>query len=186
MRPISLILATLLLLACDDAPSKIPPQAAALQPTLALRPGIWTSKAELTPLPLKGAAWIRLLREADQPAVSPNVADQTERTNVRVAAKALVYARTGIQRYRQEVIAACKAVIGTQAALMRRSRTGQGERVDVSMLDCQVALLENLCDTMQHGSMCAMGGMTPYPVRSALNHYPQDFGIESTTAATAA
>ena len=50
----------------------------------------------------------------------------------------------------------------------------------------QVALLENLCDTMQHGSMCAMGGMTPYPVRSALTHYPQDFGIESTTAATAA
>ena len=39
---------------------------------------------------------------------------------------------------------------------------------------------------MQHGSMCAMGGMTPYPVRSALNHYPQDFGIESTTAAAAA
>jgi CoA:oxalate CoA-transferase len=35
------------------------------------------------------------------------------------------------------------AVIGTQAALMRRMRTGQGERVDVSMLDCQVALLEN-------------------------------------------
>lgn len=50
----------------------------------------------------------------------------------------------------------------------------------------QVALLENLCDTMQHGSMCAMGGMTPYPVRSALTHYPQDFGIESTTAAAAA
>ncbi len=115
MRPIGLILAALLLLACDDAPSKKPAQAAALEPTLALRPGIWTSKAELTPLPLKGAAWIRLLREADQPAVSPNVADQTERTNVRVAAKALVYARTGIQRYRQEVIAACKAVIGTQA-----------------------------------------------------------------------
>lgn len=35
------------------------------------------------------------------------------------------------------------AVIGTQAALMRRLRTGQGEHVDVSMLDCQVALLEN-------------------------------------------
>lgn len=42
----------------------------------------------------------------------------------------------------------------------------------------QVALLESLCDTMQHGSMCAMGGMTPYPVRSALKHYPADFGIE--------
>lgn len=35
------------------------------------------------------------------------------------------------------------AVIGTQAALMRRAVTGQGERVDISMLDCQVALLEN-------------------------------------------
>ena len=40
-----------------------------------------------------------------------------------------------------------------------------------------VALLESLCDTMLSGSMCAMGGMTPYPVRSALNHYPADFGI---------
>ncbi|HEY9067659.1 MAG TPA: NADH-ubiquinone oxidoreductase-F iron-sulfur binding region domain-containing protein, partial [Burkholderiaceae bacterium] len=41
----------------------------------------------------------------------------------------------------------------------------------------QVALLRDLCDTMLHGSLCAMGGMTPYPVLSALNHYPQDFGI---------
>ncbi len=40
-----------------------------------------------------------------------------------------------------------------------------------------VALLESLCDTMFSGSMCAMGGMTPYPVRSALHHYPADFGI---------
>jgi len=41
----------------------------------------------------------------------------------------------------------------------------------------QVKLLRDLCDTMVHGSLCAMGGMTPYPVVSALNHYPQDFGI---------
>jgi formate dehydrogenase iron-sulfur subunit len=41
----------------------------------------------------------------------------------------------------------------------------------------QVALLRDLCDTMLHGSLCAMGGMTPYPVLSALNHYPQDFGL---------
>lgn len=46
-----------------------------------------------------------------------------------------------------------------------------------------VALLESLCDTMVNGSMCAMGGMTPYPVRSALIHYPRDFGIESAAAA---
>ena len=39
----------------------------------------------------------------------------------------------------------------------------------------QVTLLRELCDTMLHGSLCAMGGMTPYPVLSALDHYPQDF-----------
>lgn len=43
----------------------------------------------------------------------------------------------------------------------------------------QVALLRDLCDTMVHGSLCAMGGMTPYPVLSALNHYPQDFGLQA-------
>jgi formate dehydrogenase iron-sulfur subunit len=40
----------------------------------------------------------------------------------------------------------------------------------------QVVLLRDLCDTMLYGSLCAMGGMTPYPVLSALNHFPQDFG----------
>ncbi|MES2739792.1 MAG: NADH-quinone oxidoreductase subunit NuoF [Pseudomonadota bacterium] len=39
-----------------------------------------------------------------------------------------------------------------------------------------IVLLRDLCDTMLHGSLCAMGGMTPYPVLSALNHFPQDFG----------
>jgi formate dehydrogenase iron-sulfur subunit len=40
-------------------------------------------------------------------------------------------------------------------------------------------LLESLCDTMQYGSLCAMGGMTPYPVASALRHFPEDFGLKS-------
>ena len=44
----------------------------------------------------------------------------------------------------------------------------------------QVHLLRDLCNTMLHGSLCAMGGMTPYPVLSALNHYPADFGLAST------
>jgi len=42
-----------------------------------------------------------------------------------------------------------------------------------------VKLLRDLCDTMLHGSLCAMGGMTPYPVLSALNHYPEDFGLSA-------
>ena len=49
----------------------------------------------------------------------------------------------------------------------------------------QVHLLRDLCDTMVHGSLCAMGGMTPYPVLSALDHYPQDFGLDPAGAAAA-
>jgi formate dehydrogenase iron-sulfur subunit len=43
--------------------------------------------------------------------------------------------------------------------------------------DQQVTLLRDLCETMVGGSLCAMGGMTPFPVLSALNHYPADFGL---------
>mgnify|MGYP001827820119 FL=1 len=37
-------------------------------------------------------------------------------------------------------------------------------------------VLDDLCDTMDKGSLCAMGGLTPMPVRSALKHFPGDFG----------
>ncbi len=47
----------------------------------------------------------------------------------------------------------------------------------------QVTLLRDLCDTMLGGSLCAMGGMTPYPVLSALNHYPADFGLAPSAVA---
>lgn len=40
-------------------------------------------------------------------------------------------------------------------------------------------LLHDLCDTMELGSLCAMGGMTPFPVRSALTHFPDDFAAEA-------
>ena len=36
-------------------------------------------------------------------------------------------------------------------------------------------LLSELCDTMETSSLCAMGGLTPYPVRSALLHFSEDF-----------
>lgn len=41
--------------------------------------------------------------------------------------------------------------------------------------DANIALLRDLCDTMVDGSLCAMGGMTPFPVLSALNHFPEQF-----------
>jgi formate dehydrogenase iron-sulfur subunit len=49
----------------------------------------------------------------------------------------------------------------------------------------QVQLLRDLCDTMVHGSLCAMGGMTPFPVLSALDHFPQDFGLRAPERETA-
>jgi formate dehydrogenase iron-sulfur subunit len=45
--------------------------------------------------------------------------------------------------------------------------------------DKNVRLLRDLGDTMLNGSLCALGGMTPYPVLSALNHFPEDFGLVS-------
>jgi formate dehydrogenase iron-sulfur subunit len=39
----------------------------------------------------------------------------------------------------------------------------------------QEKLLRDLCDTMTYGSLCALGGLTPYPVLSAINHFPEDF-----------
>ncbi len=38
-----------------------------------------------------------------------------------------------------------------------------------------LALVEDLCDTMKFGSLCALGGFTPYPVLSAITHFPEDF-----------
>ena len=48
-----------------------------------------------------------------------------------------------------------------------------------------VHLLRDLCSTMVNGSLCAMGGMTPFPVLSALNHYPKDFGVQEDQKAKA-
>ncbi|WP_421725321.1 formate dehydrogenase beta subunit [Bauldia sp.] len=41
-----------------------------------------------------------------------------------------------------------------------------------------IMVLEDLCETMKYGSLCALGGFTPYPVMSALRHFPEDFGLE--------
>jgi formate dehydrogenase iron-sulfur subunit len=41
--------------------------------------------------------------------------------------------------------------------------------------DKNFTLLRDLCETMRYGSLCALGGLTPDPVRSALEHFPEDF-----------
>ena len=42
-------------------------------------------------------------------------------------------------------------------------------------VDANIALIEDLCETMKEGSLCAMGGLTPQPVLAAMKHFPEDF-----------
>ncbi|GGO32258.1 formate dehydrogenase subunit beta [Gemmobacter aquaticus] len=46
-----------------------------------------------------------------------------------------------------------------------------------------IPLLTDLCETMKAGSLCALGGFTPYPVMSALTHFPDDFTATQKEAA---
>ena len=55
-----------------------------------------------------------------------------------------------------------------QTAAHEKARANGGRAADV-------ALIEELCETMAEGSLCGLGGLTPFPVRSALRHFPEDF-----------
>lgn len=61
--------------------------------------------------------------------------------------------------------------IGSVRGVEVIDRIGKGENRKENMV-----LLRDLCDTMESASLCAMGGMTPLPVLSALQHFPEDFG----------
>ena len=47
--------------------------------------------------------------------------------------------------------------------------------LDDAGLAAEIALLEDLCSTLRQGSLCALGGFVPFPVMSALTHFPEDF-----------
>ena len=56
----------------------------------------------------------------------------------------------------------------------------RGERAEANL-----ALIEDLCQTLKFGSLCALGGFTPYPVMSAIKHFPEDFSRPRLAAAAA-
>ena len=62
--------------------------------------------------------------------------------------------------------------IGSARGVETVDRIRRGENREAN-----VAVLEDLCNTMKFGSLCALGGFTPYPVMSALTHFPEDFGM---------
>ena len=70
--------------------------------------------------------------------------------------------------------------IGSTRGVEVIDRIRQGEQRQAN-----VELLRDLCETMLHGSLCALGGMTPFPVRSALEHFPDDFGVTAKAARAA-
>ena len=59
--------------------------------------------------------------------------------------------------------------------LERRPKPTEAEKAALARA-ANIAVLEDLCDTMKLGSLCALGGFTPYPVMSALDHFLEDFG----------
>ena len=52
--------------------------------------------------------------------------------------------------------------------------------------ESNLELLEDLCQTMTDGSLCAMGGLTPMPVMSAVKFFPEDFGMKKSKIKLAA
>jgi formate dehydrogenase iron-sulfur subunit len=60
--------------------------------------------------------------------------------------------------------------IGSTRGVEVLDKIAAGQRVAAN-----TALIEDLCNTLKFGSLCALGGFTPYPVLSALNYFPEDF-----------
>ncbi len=87
------------------------PAAPTTPPTLTLpTKGIWISSAELAKIPTTGLAWDTLKATADSDPGAPTLFDQESKANTTVLAKALVFARTGEQHYRTEVVDALKVI----------------------------------------------------------------------------
>jgi formate dehydrogenase iron-sulfur subunit len=70
--------------------------------------------------------------------------------------------------------------LGSVRGMETMDRIIRGERRDANL-----ALIEDLCQTLKFGSLCALGGFTPYPVMSAIKHFPEDFNRPPIAAAAA-
>lgn len=73
--------------------------------------GIWTSREELQVLPMHGPAWDAVWAAAHQEMSRPDVGDKDDRTNTRVLAAAIVYARTDQARFRENVVQAIEHLV---------------------------------------------------------------------------
>lgn len=65
--------------------------------------------------------------------------------------------------------------IGAVRGVETIDRIGRGD-------PAAIPILTDLCETMKDGSLCALGGFTPFPVMSALTHFPDDFATAKEAA----
>ena len=114
---------------------------------------------------VRHAVRLRSLRRARRPA-RPRRRRRVRRHGGHGGAGAL---RHGVLRHRK--LRQVHALPHRLDARRRGHRQDRGRRRAATNL----ALVEDLCETMKFGSLCALGGFTPYPVMSALNHFPEDF-----------
>ncbi len=70
----------------------------------------------------------------------------------------------------------CRVGAVRGAETMNKIRRGENA-------EANKALVTDLCATMKFGSLCALGGFTPYPVLSAMKHFPEDFTMVHATEA---
>ncbi|WP_051218991.1 alginate lyase family protein [Oceanobacter kriegii] len=75
---------------------------------------LWIDADELNSLPTSGTAWENMLEAAEEKTRGGNLADQDDQTNTNVLAKALIYARTGDEDIRKDVIKSVMNIRGSE------------------------------------------------------------------------
>ena len=114
-------------------------------------PGIWISAAELAELPTNGAPWQSLKEDANTYWGVPNISDQEDKADIYAMSKALVYARTGIESYRTEVVTACLQAMGTEEGgrTLALSRNLVGFIIAADLVELHPDNDDNFCEWLR-------------------------------------
>lgn len=97
----------------SPTPTDIPEVSVTPGPTIPAGDGLWVSQSVIDNLP-ENDAWLDIIGIADEPTGVASICDQTQTHDVRMVAKALVFAKNGQESYRQDVREGLEAAIGTE------------------------------------------------------------------------
>ncbi len=104
--------------------------------------GIWISREEVRALPTSGQAWTALKKAADEPLAVARIGERNDNVDVQVMAKALVFVRTGEERYRNEVLSGLTQAMGSedQGDVLSLSRNLPGYVIAADLVDLPEAI----------------------------------------------